>query len=181
MGSEFEKQAVRLSTAYVSVGANLGDKTANCRRGVRLLNGRPDTRVVAVSRTYRTAPVDFLDQDWFINLAVKIETRLNPFELLAALQDIQRCVGQGPKAVRFGPRLLDLDIIFYEKEIIRAPQLILPHPRMHERRFVLQPLCDIDPGLVHPVLGDRIRVLLDNLSPGEQKIDPLMPEDNFLS
>jgi 2-amino-4-hydroxy-6-hydroxymethyldihydropteridine diphosphokinase len=174
LGSEFQKRSRRLSTAYVSVGANLGDKIANCRRGLSLLNRQAGTEVVAVSRTYRTAPVDFLDQDWFVNLVVKVETRLDPFGLLEVLQDIQHRIGQGPKAVRFGPRLLDLDIIFYEQAVIQAAQLVLPHPRMHRRRFVLQPLCDIDPGLVHPVLGDRIQVLLDKLSPDEQKIEEMV-------
>ncbi len=170
-----------LPNAYIAVGANLGDKIGNCRKGIELLNARADTRLVGISRTYRTAPVDFLDQGWFINLAVKIETRLDPFELLTVLQDIQRRVGQGPKAVRFGPRLLDLDIIFYDREIINTPQLVLPHPRMHQRRFVLQPLCDMDPGLVHPVLGEGMQVLLDKLNPREQEIEVLEAYANLLN
>ena len=163
------------------MGANLGDKIANCRRGIDLLRQRSDTQLTAVSPIYRTAPVDFLDQDWFVNLAVKIGTLLDPFELLGVLTDIQRRVGQGPKRVRFGPRLLDLDLVFYEDAVIDTPGLVVPHPRMHHRRFVLQPLCDIDPELVHPVLGQPLQVLLDRLPADAQKIEMLSPGRDFLN
>ncbi len=168
------------STAYLSVGANLGDKIANCRAGLLRLEQRPDTRVVVVSPFYRTEPVDFVDQDWFVNLAAKIRTELDPFALLRVLQDIQQEAGQGPKRVRFGPRLLDLDIIFYEDAVIETAGLVLPHPRMHRRRFVLQPLCDIAPDFVHPVLGERVQVLLDNLPDDAQEIVRLPAERDFL-
>ena len=180
MDSKHSKNnAVNLSIAYISVGSNLGDKTANCGRGLDMLNMRSDTRVTAISKTYRTAPVGFLDQDWFVNLAVKVETRLDPFQLLSVLQDIQMHLGQGVKTVRFGPRLLDLDILLFDLRIIKSQELTLPHPRMHHRRFVLRPLCDIDPGIVHPVFNEKVQVLLDNLNPGEQKIEA-MPADNRL-
>jgi len=162
------------------VGANLGDKIANCRDGLLRLERRGDTRLVAVSPLYRTEPVDYTDQDWFVNLAVEIRTELPPMALLRVLQNIQRQAGQGPKRVRFGPRWLDLDIIFYENAVIETGELVLPHPRMHRRRFVLQPLCDIHPDFVHPVLGERLQVLLDKLPADTQKIEQLPAEMNFL-
>ncbi len=162
------------------MGANLGDKIANCRDGLLRLEQRADTRLVAVSPIYRTEPVDYTDQDWFVNLAVEIRTELVPMALLRVLQNIQRQSGQGPKRVRFGPRLLDLDIIFYENAVIETGELVLPHPRMHRRRFVLQPLCDINPDFVHPVLGERLQDLLDKLPADTQQIEKMAVGMNFL-
>jgi 2-amino-4-hydroxy-6-hydroxymethyldihydropteridine diphosphokinase len=156
-------------TAYISVGSNLGDKLENCRRGIRRLE-RDEVRLKAESRIYQTEPVDYLDQDWFINIVVKIETLLDPFRLLRRLQSIQRKAGRLQDSIRFGPRVLDLDIIFYDEVVIHSAQLVIPHPRMHKRRFVLQPLCDIDPAIMHPVLKTDVRTLLNRLDDNEQRI-----------
>jgi 2-amino-4-hydroxy-6-hydroxymethyldihydropteridine diphosphokinase len=156
-------------TAYISVGSNLGDKLENCRRGIRRLE-RDEVRLKAESRIYQTEPVDYLDQDWFINIVVKIETLLDPFRLLRLLQSIQRKAGRVQDSIRFGPRVLDLDIIFYDEVVIHSAQLVIPHPRMHKRRFVLQPLCDIDPAIMHPVLKTDVRTLLNQLDDNEQRI-----------
>ena len=156
-------------TAYISVGSNLGDKLENCRLGIRRLD-RDDVWLKAESRIYQTEPVDYTDQDWFINLAVKIETLLDPLRLLQRLQSIQRKAGRLQNAIRFGPRVLDLDIIFYDAVVINSAQLVIPHPRMHKRRFVLQPLCDIDPAIMHPILKTDVRNLLDSLDDYEQRI-----------
>ena len=156
-------------TAYISVGSNLGDKLENCRLGIRRLD-RDDVWLKAESRIYQTEPVDYTDQDWFINLAVKIETLLDPLRLLQRLQSIQRKAGRLQNAIRFGPRVLDLDIIFYDAVVINSAQLVIPHPRMHKRRFVLQPLCDIDPAIMHPILKTEVRNLLDSLDDYEQRI-----------
>lgn len=156
---------------YISVGSNLGDKLAHCRHAVDSLVQLEGTRVTAWSKIYRTSPVDYLAQGWFVNLVLGVETALAPAALLTALQQIQRSAGQGEKALRFGPRRLDLDILLFDRQIIQTPALTIPHPRMHQRRFVLQPLCDVDPGLVHPLLGVSVKVLLDRLDPKEQKIE----------
>ena len=158
-----------IHTAYISVGSNIGNKLENCRRGIRQL-GRDDVWLKAESRTYQTEPVDYTDQDWFINLVVKVETLLDPHRLLQRLQSIQRKGGRLQDSIRFGPRVLDLDIIFYDEKVINSTQLVIPHPRMHKRRFVLQPLCDIDPAIIHPVLKTDVRTLLNCLDENEQRI-----------
>jgi 2-amino-4-hydroxy-6-hydroxymethyldihydropteridine diphosphokinase len=157
-------------TAFVGVGSNLGQKQDNCRRGIAALIADGHSRLLNCSRLYRTEPVDYLAQDWFVNCAVQIETRLDPFELLAVLQDIQKKAGRIQDVIRFGPRILDMDVIFFDASIIDHPNLTLPHPRMHLRRFVLKPLCDIDPTLRHPILNQTVQQLLDNLEDAGQGI-----------
>ncbi|MFH0998382.1 MAG: 2-amino-4-hydroxy-6-hydroxymethyldihydropteridine diphosphokinase [Pseudomonadota bacterium] len=157
-------------TAFVGVGSNLGQKQDNCLRGITTLTSDGHSRLLNQSRLYRTEPVDYLDQDWFVNCVVKIETRLDPFELLAVLQDIQKKAGRVQDVIRFGPRILDMDVIFFDASIIDHPELTLPHPRMHLRRFVLKPLCDMDPALRHPILGQTVQYLLDNLEDAGQGI-----------
>ena len=122
------------------------------------------------SRFYRTSPVDYLDQDWFVNAAVKIETPLDPLDLLATLQAIQQQAGRTKGEIRFGPRVLDLDIIFYDQLVMKTPTLEIPHPRMHKRRFVLQPICDIDPDIVHPLLNISVKSLLNQIGDNEQEV-----------
>jgi 2-amino-4-hydroxy-6-hydroxymethyldihydropteridine diphosphokinase len=157
-------------TAFVGVGSNLGDKQENCLCGIAALTSDGHSRLLNQSRLYRTAPVDYLDQDWFVNCAVQIETCLDPFQLLAVLQNIQKQAGRVQDAVRFGPRILDMDIIFFDAAIIDHSDLTLPHPRMHLRRFVLIPLCDMDPNLRHPILDQTVRQLLDNLEDAGQGV-----------
>jgi len=158
-------------TAFISVGSNLGDKLENCQRGVTLLI-RNGCRLVAQSGIYRTEPVDYLDQDWFVNYVVQIETALEPLKLLDAIHTIQKEAGRVQDKIRFGPRILDLDIILYDAITINTTKLIIPHPRMHKRRFVLQPLCDIDPVLIHPLRNMDMQSLLNALDDDEQRIRP---------
>lgn len=160
-------------SAYISVGSNLGDKLARCEQGIAQVAALPKTFLAARSPFYRTAPVDYLEQDWFVNAAIKVATDLPPLGLLAALQEIQRQAGRTTDEIRYGPRLLDLDILFYEDLVIDLPELILPHPRMHKRRFVLKPLCDIDPKVLHPVLRQPVERLLAELDVTDQDIYPL--------
>jgi 2-amino-4-hydroxy-6-hydroxymethyldihydropteridine diphosphokinase len=157
-------------TAFVGVGSNLGQKQDNCIRGIAALTSDGHSRLLNRSRLYRTAPVDYLNQDWFVNCAVQIETCLDPFELLAVLQDIQKNAGRVQDIIRFGPRILDMDIIFFDVAVIEHPDLTLPHPRMHLRRFVLKPLCDMDPTLRHPILDQTVQQLLDNLDDAGQGV-----------
>lgn len=161
---------VDLHIAYISAGSNIGDRLANCQKGIEALGESGDTRILAQSRAYATEPVDYKDQDWFINLVVKLETGHDPFQLLDHIESIQRAAGRLQDPIRFGPRILDLDIILYNDHVIESERLIVPHPRMHKRRFVLKPICDIDPAIVHPVLKQEMQSLLKRLGEEGQKV-----------
>lgn len=156
--------------AFVSVGSNLGEKIENCQKGINGLLADGRSVLVKSSSFYRTSPVDYKDQDWFVNLVVKIKTSLNPFDLLDKMQGIEKAVGRKTSAVRFGPRVLDLDIIFFDDQVIQTDTLEIPHPRMHKRRFVLKPICDIEPSMMHPLLGKEMRSLLTILQDSEQRV-----------
>ncbi len=157
---------------YISLGSNLGDRRGNCRKGIEALAAAEGCRVVKQAPCYRTSPVGFAEQDWFVNTVVKAETALAPEALLFRLKAIEADAGRKPAAVRFGPRVLDMDILLFADRIVKAGGLSIPHPRMHERRFVLVPFCDIDPEVVHPVLGLSVRELLRRLNEEEQKVEP---------
>jgi 2-amino-4-hydroxy-6-hydroxymethyldihydropteridine diphosphokinase len=148
----------------------MGAKAANIRGAIAALTSAGDIRLAAQSRLYRTQPVDFTDQDWFVNAVVKVETGLAPLDLLERLQALQRDAGRTGDAVRFGPRVLDLDILLFDQLVMAQPALCIPHPRMHLRRFILVPLCDIDPAVVHPVLQRDARALLQGLSQEGQEV-----------
>ena len=157
-------------TAIISIGSNLGDKEENCQKGIDRLMASGNATLVKASRFYRTSPVDYLDQDWFVNAAVKLETPLEPLELLETLKAVQQQCGRTKSDIRFGPRVLDLDIIFYDRLVMTSPLLEIPHPRMHKRRFVLLPICDIDPDIVHPLLNISLKSLLNQLGENEQEV-----------
>jgi 2-amino-4-hydroxy-6-hydroxymethyldihydropteridine diphosphokinase len=156
--------------AFISVGSNLGDKLENCRQGIAKLSRCANTRLLDQSAVYRTEPVDYYDQDWFVNYVVKIETDLDPLPLLDRLKSIERRAGRDQDSIRFGPRILDLDIVLYDELVLQDPRLTIPHPRMHKRRFVLKPICDIDPDIKHPVLRLRMQSLLENLAEEGQRV-----------
>jgi 2-amino-4-hydroxy-6-hydroxymethyldihydropteridine diphosphokinase len=149
--------------AFVGLGSNLGDREGTLRRAVDELRRLPETEVRGVSSFRDTAPVGYLDQPRFLNGAVELETALAPRALLDGLLRIERELGrdrtQGPPQ---GPRTLDLDLLLYGDERIDEPDLEVPHPRLHERRFVLEPLFDLDPGLFLPGRGS-IQALLAGL------------------
>jgi 2-amino-4-hydroxy-6-hydroxymethyldihydropteridine diphosphokinase len=158
--------------AYISVGSNLGCKLSNCQKAIALLSVPGETRLKRQSGFYATEPVDYLDQDWFVNAVIEIETTLEPHVLLKKLKMLESELGRTAAKIRFGPRVIDLDIIFYDDLILSSRDLILPHPRMHKRRFVLQPICDIDQKIFHPVLKKDVHYLLDRLDEDEQRIFP---------
>ena len=158
---------------YLSVGSNLGDKLDNCRKGIGLLIESGPCRLLKMSRYYRTSPVDFTDQAWFVNAAALIATQLDPMALLDLLLAIQQGMGRKSDAVRFGPRIIDLDILLFDDRVLRTPRLAVPHPRMHKRAFVLQPICDINPAVVHPVMEKTAAQLLDDLKDDDQRVVPL--------
>ena len=126
--------------------------------------------VEAQSPLYETEPVYFESQDWFLNGVIKVCTDLEPEALFELLKAIEHAMGRQPGGTRFGPRVLDLDILFYDDRIFCEGLLEIPHPSLHERRFVLQPLCDIAPELVHPVIGQTVESLLLGLKDSGKKV-----------
>jgi len=157
-------------TAYIGVGSNIGNKLMNCKNGIDALTKTNKIQIKEWSRFYKTEPVDYKDQDWFINAVVKIETTFDPFGLFKNLKRVERDAGRVDGSVRFGPRILDLDIVLFDDAVTDSSGLIIPHPRMHKRRFVLKPICDIDSGIVHPVFKKNMRDLLDVLDENGQRI-----------
>jgi 2-amino-4-hydroxy-6-hydroxymethyldihydropteridine diphosphokinase len=146
------------SRIYLSLGSNLGERAENLVRAVQALPGA-GVRVLRQSSLYETEPVDLLEQPWFLNCVLEAETSLSPQELLGALQGIERQLGSR-KLVARGPRIVDLDIIFQGSTVLRTSEIEIPHPRMAERRFVLVPLAELAPSLVHPVFHATIAELL---------------------
>ena len=143
-----------MTRAYVGLGANLGDREGAIRAALAVLDARPDVAVVAVSTLLETDPVGYLDQPPFLNGAAALETDLAPRELLDALLEVERELGrvrgEGP---RYGPRPIDLDLLLHGDLVLDEPGLVVPHPRLHERLFALEPLAELEPALVVPGRG----------------------------
>jgi len=139
--------------AYVGLGANLGEREGALRAALAALDATEGIDVVAVSTFRETDPVDYLDQPRFLNAAAALETTLAPRELLDALLEVERSLGRTREGPRFGPRTIDLDLLLYGDESLDEPGLTVPHPRLHGRRFVLEPLAELDPDLVVPGHG----------------------------
>ncbi len=166
-------KVTKVSIAYIAVGSNLGDKRKNCTRGIDTLEEIQEITVTDRARFYKTAPMDYTDQDWFVNTAVRIDTGLSPEDLLSRLKKIEQEIGRKRGGIRFGPRVLDLDIIFYDDLVLQTRTLDIPHPRMHKRRFVLRPICDIDPSAMHPTLESPVSDLLEAINDPYQDIELL--------
>lgn len=153
--------------AAVAMGANLGDREASLREAASLLRAEPGVRVLAVSGFIETEPVSRIPQGPYLNAAALLRTDLAPRELLEALLRIERRCGRDrAREQRWGTRTLDLDLLVYGGTVLDEPGLTLPHPRMHERAFVLEPLAEIAPDLLVPVHNRTVRQLLDGLKAG---------------
>lgn len=156
-----------LTDAYIALGSNMGDRELNLLRAVAEIGRLPECRITGLSSFYETSPVGVTDQPAFYNAALRLHTAFSPHELLERLLRIETDVFSRPRTDRWGPRRIDLDLLLHGEAVIADDRLTLPHPRMLERRFVLQPLCDIAPALVHPVEGKNISELLNALRTDE--------------
>src|SRR5580692_2431999 len=150
---------------YLSLGSNIGDRARNLSAAIDHL--RAPGEVVAVSSFYETEPVEFTAQAWFLNCAVALDTEKTPHQLLAGILDIEQQLGRR-RGQEKGPRIIDVDILLFGNSIVDDPGLTIPHPSMHERRFVLEPLAEIAPDALHPVLQQTIRELRNALPPGPE-------------
>lgn len=145
----------------MALGSNLGDRARNLENALDRLEAG-EVRLLVRSSIYETAPQEFLDQPWFLNQVLKAETNLFPLQLLRLTQRIEREMGRerGPAVIPKGPRLIDIDILLFGQAAIDTPQLVIPHPAMLDRRFVLEPLVEIAPDLRHPVIGKSFASVL---------------------
>ncbi|WP_251860169.1 2-amino-4-hydroxy-6-hydroxymethyldihydropteridine diphosphokinase [Clostridium sp. Marseille-Q2269] len=150
-----------MHTVYVAFGSNMGEKENHIKRALEKIEEK-GIKIIKVSPIYETKPYGVLDQDSFLNGVVRIETNLTPEDLIEVLLDIEKQLDR-VRERRWGPRTIDLDIIFYDDLIINKNNLIIPHKDMENREFVLKPLCDIDENFIHPVLKKSVKQLYDEL------------------
>ena len=152
-----------MKRVYLSLGSNIGDRQAHLREGIDLLPAS-GIQVLRVSPVYETEPIGYAAQAWFLNLVIEADTSLFPVQLLNRTQRIEHTLGR-IRTIPNGPRRMDIDILLYANAVIHTTRLEIPHPRLAERRFVLQPLADLAPGLRHPVNHRTVRELLDSAPP----------------
>ncbi len=167
------KEAPRLCTAYIGFGSNMGDPLANCRLALEHVRRIAGVKLLRCSSFYRTEPVGFRNQEWFVNGAAEITTTLSARELLAALLEVEKNFGR-QRETRWAPRTIDLDILFFGQEIIREEGLTIPHPELQQRRFVLTPLMELAPYLIHPVYCVSVTGLMGRLE-DESKVELVEP------
>ena len=151
-----------MSRVYLSLGSNIGNRQRMISEMLRMLEQATDVTLLRASSNYETRPIGMQDQPLFINAAAVVETDLEPLELLSLCKMIEGRLGRADRG-RWGPREADMDIVMYGDLVADLPELVLPHPEMHLRRFVLAPLCEIAPDVVHPVLKKPVRQLLADL------------------
>ncbi len=154
-----------MAVVYLALGANLGDREKNLQDALAQLG--EFVHITATSSIYETEPVGVKEQPWFLNQVLAGTTTLSPVDLLRRVKKIETEMGRS-EGIRFGPRPIDIDILFYDRLIELSPALTIPHPRLHARAFVLVPLAEIAPDLVHPRLRVPVRTLLDRLGPSEE-------------
>ena len=155
--------------AAIGLGANLGDKKGQIEKACQNLAGLPETRLIEVSRLFRTRPVGKTDQDWFVNAAALIETDLTPRRLLEQLLKIEQLLGR-VRTGKWGPRLIDLDLLFYDQVVVEEEDLLVPHPYLDKRLFVLIPLAELAPDWIHPVLGLSVLEMAERIDDPYQEV-----------
>jgi 2-amino-4-hydroxy-6-hydroxymethyldihydropteridine diphosphokinase len=148
--------------AYIGIGSNVGNKAHQCESAISEILKINHHKLLAKSSFFKTQPIGYTFQDWFVNGVIKIETDLEPLDLLRILKTIESQLGR-TETFRWGPRTIDLDILIFDDMEMRTEDLQIPHPLLHERQFVLIPLAEIDRDLIHPVLKKTIGELLNNL------------------
>ena len=152
-----------MAHAYIGFGSNIDDRLGYITQALRLLLEADNVSLIQISSLYETEPVGYEEQDWFLNGVAAVETDLSLPPLLVLLKEIEGEVGRQHRA-RWGPREVDLDLLIYDQCCINMPDLIVPHPEMHQRSFVLVPFAEIAPNVLHPILQQNIRTLLSNLN-----------------
>lgn len=159
IGRHVEYAAVEIErawhTVYVGMGSNMGDKEKNLKDAIKLIEDSSKSKVTKISKFYTTKPVGYLEQDDFLNCAIEVKTILSPKEFMTALLEFEKNLKR-ERIIHWGPRTIDLDILMYDNLVTSEEDYIIPHPRMSERLFVIEPLCDIAPYLVHPILNRRM-------------------------
>jgi dihydroneopterin aldolase/2-amino-4-hydroxy-6-hydroxymethyldihydropteridine diphosphokinase len=159
IGKPIEYVAVEIDrkwhTSYIGVGGNIGDKEKNIKAALDFINNSSHTKITRTSKFYETKPVGYLEQEDFLNCAIEVKTLLSPLELVRFLLSIEKELKR-ERVIRWGPRTIDLDVLLYDNIISYLEEIILPHPRMQERMFVLEPLSDIAPYVMHPILNKTI-------------------------
>jgi 2-amino-4-hydroxy-6-hydroxymethyldihydropteridine diphosphokinase len=153
--------------AYVGLGANLGDPVGQLRQALQRLHGAEEVEVRRVSTFYRNPPLGPANQPWYVNAVAQVRTRLGPEELLRVLQQVEAALGR-VRGEHWGPRVIDLDLLLYDGEVILTPELVVPHRQMHRRAFVLGPLAEIAPRAWHPVLQRSAGDLWAGLDPADR-------------
>lgn len=163
---------------YLGLGSNLGQRKKNIQKAIGRIKKIKDVKIKKSSALYETEPVGYKKQPWFINAAIEIETELPPAKLLQNLREIEKKLGRQNSHSRIrrgGPRIIDLDLLFYGKEIIRKKNLSIPHPRLSERKFVLIPLNEINPRIYHPKLKKTVHQLLNDLKNNPDQVIKISP------
>ncbi|HZH59047.1 MAG TPA: 2-amino-4-hydroxy-6-hydroxymethyldihydropteridine diphosphokinase [Metabacillus sp.] len=148
--------------AYIALGSNMGDRERYLIDAIKKIHQQPDIKVVNISSIYETDPVGYTEQDQFLNMVIYVNTDLTAFQLLSMLQEIEKQLNR-KREIKWGPRTLDLDILLFNHENIEAEQLIVPHPRMHERAFVLIPLYELNQDVSIPNVDESILTIIDQL------------------
>ncbi|MEN6331270.1 MAG: 2-amino-4-hydroxy-6-hydroxymethyldihydropteridine diphosphokinase [Smithella sp.] len=158
---------------YIAIGSNLGDALQNCKEAVGRISRVKEIQLTEVSSFYSSEPVGIENQNWFVNAVIEIKTTLAARDLLHVLQDIENTMGR-KREIKGGPRIIDVDLLFYGQAVIGEADLTVPHPEIHKRRFVLEPLNEIASYLIHPAFGVSVRGLKDRLN--DQKVVKLLEE-----